>query len=373
MSSTGRIPFVITQAITGLVMHKIEGASAFSRRAITTLKAILSYVDAKDAVIPIFPKREKLALRCQYDARTVQRALNELITAGWIRRLPQERKRRAGRVTNDFSIVPLALTDVACYALGLPFAYQISASTAADKRTAPSPQQEPGQPQSSTPSMGLETLENKLLITSSGTTKNTLAIRLNQPTADQGSTHSVSSKQKDCASASPRKVRIGQYTIPADLLCLITVGLLPLKHVFFLMRQFSQQGVRLQDVIQLLELRLSTLKGKELFAYLHALTRKDIDWKLKLSSVEKAKSRVEMDKAACTEMKWGLANLNGRVFEHHSNEGVTHIRFFVLGVVLWFEETLPNGKSGVCVAKIQHVRAVKKGTLTELLMEAHAA
>lgn len=345
MSASGRIPYVITQAITRLVMNKFDTPHDFSRRAVTTLKAILSYVSGKNGLTPIFPKREKLAERCQYDQRTVQRALKELIDAGWLRRMPQERKRRAGRVTNDFSVVPLALTEAACFALQLPFSSAMGSAF-------------------SSPEKGLESKPDALLITSSGATKSADAIKHNQPKADQGSSHSVSSKQKDCGSANSRKIRIGQYTIPADLVWLVNVGLLPLKHVFFLMKQFSLKGIRLQDVLQLLEMRIALLKGKDLFAYLHAISKKDIDWKAKLAHIGRTQKRHENKVKSAEVLRWGKDNLAGKSFVHcSSTAGDTLIRFFMAGKELWFEEKLPDERTGTQVALSAHVRAVRDGKL----------
>lgn len=230
------VPYSITRAITILVTGKYKNSQApqFSRCTVSTLQAILSYVSAKNAITPIFPSRDKLAQRTGYTIRSVQRALLELESAGWIQRLHQQRKRVGNRITNDFSIVPICLTAIACDHLSL--SYELESIEKIQQFT--------------------------LLVTRSGATKKPHAIKPNQPKAVQ--IHSA--KQKHLSDDQP--VRIGHYSIPKKLVWLVRTAQLSLPQIFLLMRKFSSQGMKLENFLQNAEMKIALLKGQALFAYL---------------------------------------------------------------------------------------------------------
>lgn len=312
---TSSIPYSITRAITILVTGKYSDNQSlkFGRCTTSTLQAILSYVPAKNAVTPIFPSRDKLAQRTGYTIRSVQRALVELEAAGWIQRLHQQRKRVGGRITNDFSIVPICLTPTACECLSL--SYELEKTEEIQQYT--------------------------LLTTRSGATKTPCAIKPNQPKAVQ--IHSA--KQKHLVNHQP--IRIGHYSIPKKLVWLVRTAHLSLPQVFLLMKKFSAKGVKLENYIENLEMKIGLLKGQSLFAYLLKCTHN-----LLKSIVQK--NMCSTNKIDFIELSKPLLGIDP--IKIQTTTGAISILFSVIDNQVWISETDSRLKTRMRKATIKEIK-----------------
>ncbi|WP_205182591.1 hypothetical protein [Burkholderia sp. LMG 13014] len=205
----------------------------------------------------IFIKKSTIASKLNINEATVYRSLTALQASGLIERDAQKREGR-----NIKTIGYIRLTRLALNMLGL-------------SRGSTTPAVRPnGESHATQPSQGLQEA-----VAAAGKGVINLA-----PVQDVNNAPKQSYSKNQ-----PRRglfEKIGNRTVPGDLAWLHTDNALSLSGLFKLMRIAKQKGARLSDVVMYSRHALSSLKGRELYAYLTTLIGLPVDhaWRAKEQS-----------------------------------------------------------------------------------------
>lgn len=262
---TGKYPHRIGRALGYLDAGKIREFSPLTRPALAALRALITFIDNKDVRKPVYATRETLGQRVRYSSRSIEAGVKELVEMGLIERLAQ--KRRQTGETWAWSVRPLKLTEKCIVALSLELAQFSSADTPA---------------------------------------KN----------AEQVKSSFQSQKQQDSQQhAHVPFAKIGNVSIPADLVVLTRHGILPTV-VLMLMKLAKQNGKRLSDIVQTRGAALLKFDGRRLFGYLrHLILAQDFDPTWQAMEAEKTEEAARVRKEAEMIEAAMLNDMRGKTFD----------------------------------------------------------
>lgn len=262
---TAKYPHRIGRALGYLDANKIKEFSPLKRPALAALRALVTFIDSKDVRKPVYAMRETLGERVKYSARSIEAGVKELVEMGLIERLAQ--KRRQTGETWAWSVRPLRLTEKCIALLSLDIAPASPVDTSA---------------------------------------KN----------AEQVKSSFEGQKQQNSQQHSHAPfAKVGNVSIPADLVVLTKHGILPTL-VLMLMKLAKQNGKRLSDIVQTRGAAILKFDGRRLFGYLrHLILAKDFDPTWQAREADKAAEAARVTQEAAAVEAALLSDMQGKTFD----------------------------------------------------------
>lgn len=280
------MPYVVARAMADVDTLAVFSELGRAPRAV--FRYLVSLVDARNAVEPVWPAKEKIADKTGYAVAQVYRAINTLITAGLITRISQTRYARTGRLGRGL----ISLTPAACQLLSLPIAAAAEGSIAA---------QEPAEQASQSGARMPEMIDGHIIT---------------QALPDHSQSLQKQSAELGNVVFNKNTTRIGNANVPNELAFVVNEKWLSLGQLLKLMGEAGRVGKRLGDIIAVRHARLSKVpKGNQLLAYLRTLIRSQTDFAWLRAEQKRQITEAAQQKEIQQQFDAARATLAGKCFE----------------------------------------------------------
>lgn len=343
------MPYVVARAMADVDTLTLFAEMGRAPRAV--FRYLVSLVDAKNAIEPVWPSKEKIAEKTGYAVAQVYRALNKLIDAGLIVRVSQTRSSRSGRLGRGL----ISLTTHACRLLKLPVKLvekivpkiNVQDNSSGADLGAPETQgaEKPDLPPAAHARMA-EMIDGHITTQA-------------KPVHFQSLQKQSKRHHGECAPVK-KTTKVGNANIPDELVFVIHEKMLTLGQLLKLMGEASKVGKRLSDIVAVRRARLKTLWGNKLFAYLRTLIRSETDfaWLKKEQASQQSATQEKQDWQRTREQaKHALAGkwLDGKPGRRYKVQ--------LIGDSLYVEHYQDGAYTGCRPLDADFMTAVSKGAL----------
>lgn len=260
------MPHTLLRAMATLDTIQLE----IKPRSRQLLRILLRYVSARNASIPIFPKKNTLARIMGCGEATIFRLLHELENHRLVTRIQQEFSKKNGRAMSGRIQITRMLADM----LNLPYDAAVNHM---DKLST------------------VDTVKHDPIHSSPG--------------VDKLSTQSNTR-------INPGFSTWQQWRLPNDVLWLVQTGGMTAPQVLQLMAIMKRRGQRLSDILACRGERLRQLRGAALYAYLRALTASDTDFAGVVERQLQERRRKTEAEARRTALEAARRRMQGNIYRH---------------------------------------------------------